>query len=161
MEKNFKRKSRIDNLSKEEFENIVNSSYSWRELCLNLGYNTHNAGVQRTIKSRLNFYGISVEHFNSSPVAKTVVKDPLKEVLILNPNAADNTIRKYYKQGQYTEYKCSICGLLPFWNGKELTLTLDHINGNHRDSRIENLRWVCPNCDRQLDTFAGRNHRTN
>ena len=62
-----------------------------------------------------------------------------------------------YIKGNYTPYKCSICGLEPFWNGKELTLTLDHINGINNDDRLENLRWVCPNCDRQLSTFSGKN----
>lgn len=36
-------------------------------------------------------------------------------------------------------------------------MTLDHINGNNTDDRLENLRWVCPNCDRQLDTFCSKN----
>ena len=51
----------------------------------------------------------------------------------------------------------SICGQLPIWNSKELTLTLDYINRNNKDNRLSNLSWVCPNCDRQLDTFAGKN----
>ena len=54
-------------------------------------------------------------------------------------------------------YKCSICGQEPFWNGKPLTLTLDHINGKNHDNELSNLRWVCPNCDRQLDTFGYKN----
>ncbi len=31
---------------------------------------------------------------------------------------------------------------------------MDHINGNPKDDRLENLRWVCPNCDRQLPTYS-------
>lgn len=40
---------------------------------------------------------------------------------------------------------------------KKLTLILDHINGHNNDNRLENLRWVCPNCDQQLNTSKGRN----
>ena len=67
------------------------------------------------------------------------------------------TLRRWYKKGNYTEYKCSICGLLPVWQNKELTLILDHINGLNNDDRLENLRWVCPNCNMQLPTTNGKN----
>jgi hypothetical protein len=40
--------------------------------------------------------------------------------------------------------------------GLPLVLQLDHINGVHNDNRIENLRWLCPNCHTQTHTFAGR-----
>ena len=66
-------------------------------------------------------------------------------------------MRKYYKRGEYSEYKCNICNLLPVWQGKELTLILDHINGNNKDHRLENLRWVCPNCNQQLETTGSKN----
>lgn len=66
-------------------------------------------------------------------------------------------MRRWYLKQEYTPYVCSICGQEPFWNGQPLSLTLDHINGNNKDDRIENLRWVCPNCDRQLPTFGSKN----
>ena len=41
--------------------------------------------------------------------------------------------------------------------GRPLTLTLDHINGDHNDNRIENLQFICPNCDSQQDTYCYKN----
>ena len=56
-------------------------------------------------------------------------------------------------------YLCGICGLGPEWNGMVLVLQIDHINGDSTDSRLENLRFLCPNCHSQTETFAGRNCR--
>lgn len=53
---------------------------------------------------------------------------------------------------------CSLCGLGTEWNGKQLTLQIDHIDGNSKDHRLENLRLICPNCHSQTETW-GRNKR--
>lgn len=80
-----------------------------------------------------------------------------KDIFIENSTICQATLRRYYLQGEYTPYECSICGQQPIWQNKELTLILDHINGTNTDDRLENLRWVCPNCNQQLDTTSGKN----
>jgi hypothetical protein len=52
---------------------------------------------------------------------------------------------------------CAICGTEDKWNGMSLAMIVDHINGDATDSRRENLRLVCPNCDSQLPTYKARN----
>ena len=52
---------------------------------------------------------------------------------------------------------CAICGIKDKWNGVTLVLIVDHIDGDASDSRRENLRLICPNCDSQLPTFKARN----
>jgi len=54
---------------------------------------------------------------------------------------------------------CSICNSLPIWQGRFLSLQVDHINGVNNDNRPENVRLVCPNCHSQTDTFAGKKHK--
>jgi protein-arginine kinase activator protein McsA len=38
-----------------------------------------------------------------------------------------------------------------------MSLILDHVNGDRRDNRLENLQVVCPNCAATLDTHCGMN----
>lgn len=45
--------------------------------------------------------------------------------------------------------RCASCGIGAVWEGKALVLQLDHVNGDWRDYRRENLRLLCPNCHLQ------------
>lgn len=52
------------------------------------------------------------------------------------------------------DYICADCGIGPSWNGKKLTIQVDHINGDRFDNTLSNLRFLCPNCHSQTDTFS-------
>lgn len=52
---------------------------------------------------------------------------------------------------------CDICRIPPEWNGEPLVMILDHIDGNAGNDKEDNLRFVCSNCDSQLDTYKSKN----
>lgn len=74
-----------------------------------------------------------------------------------NTKVSRGTIKRAILRRGLIENKCSCCGMLPFWNGKPLVFVLDHINGINNDNRLDNLRFVCSNCDSQLPTYKGKN----
>ena len=81
----------------------------------------------------------------------------LEEVAVENSTYNRSHLRKRLIRDGVIPYECQECGMGPEWRGKPLSLVLDHINGKNDDHRIENLRFLCPNCNSQTETFAGKN----
>lgn len=78
-------------------------------------------------------------------------------MMVENSDYRRSALRRRLIKEKILPYECAICQLEPRWKGKSLSFVLDHINGTHNDHRKENLRWLCPNCNSQTDTFSGRN----
>jgi len=79
-----------------------------------------------------------------------------EEVFVENSTYARHNIKRRLIKQKMIEYVCQDCGIDGNWNGKKLSLQLDHINGVNNDNRIENLRFLCPNCHSQTDNFSGK-----
>lgn len=52
--------------------------------------------------------------------------------------------------------KCSVCSITEY-NGLPIVLECDHIDGNHTNNSITNLRLICPNCHSQTITYKNKN----
>ena len=141
----------VDNFTKEELEQIVKNSHSYRDVIKKVGYTTVSGGNTKTVKSRIEKYGIDTSHFsNNGAMIRTE-----ENVFCKDSTAAQKVLRDWFKKGEYVPYQCDCCGISE-WQGKKLVLQLDHINGDNHDNRLENLRWLCPNCHSQTDTFCGK-----
>lgn len=142
----------MDTYTDEQFAEIVANSCSYADCLRNLGYQSNSGDSTNLLKEKINKLGISVEHFTSViPIKRTE-----ENVFCEHSTANQSTLRRFYKKYNPPTH-CMICGQNTIWNNQTLTLILDHINGTNDDDRIENLRWICPNCNSQLDTTNARN----
>jgi len=79
-----------------------------------------------------------------------------EEVFVENSTYARHNIKRRLIKQKMIEYVCQDCGIDGNWNGKKLSLQLDHTNGVNNDNRVENLRFLCPNCHSQTNNFSGK-----
>ncbi len=86
-----------------------------------------------------------------------IQRTPLIEILEgKHPFYGTSRLRKRLIYEGIKEHKCEECGIIN-WNGKDISLHLDHIDGDRTNHKIDNLRILCPNCHCQTDTFGSKN----
>lgn len=154
----MKRKYTDDDLIRE-----FSNASSIADLLRKLGIN-NSGGSAAVVKKYMLRLGLNPEEIkNKAGVGISKSCPPrwkLEDILVKNSSysigGTSSLKRRLLKEGLLGD-SCEICGCSSMWNGKSLVLVLDHINGNKRDNRLENLRLVCPNCNSQLSTFCGKN----
>lgn len=68
---------------------------------------------------------------------------------------SSRTLRRQYLEKR-DGYRCSVCNLTE-WCGAEIILEVDHVDGNHKNNKGVNLRFLCPNCHSQTPTYKALN----
>ena len=150
--------SKVYLVSDNDFIKIVKNSNSYSDCLRAIGLGTKGGSSTDVLKRRIAELNCDTSHFGKGTVKKNYqAKYDLDEILIENSNYANISSLKsrLIKEGRL-EYKCAFCGISE-WQGLPLSLHLDHKNGKNNDHRIENLRFLCPNCHSQTDTYAGKN----
>jgi hypothetical protein len=145
----------------QQFTDAVASSTSVSQVLTQLGLKPAGGNYQtvRTTVERLN---LSTDHWKGQAwnkgLSNPVSVRPTTDYLVLNgPAIKSYRLRDRLLRERILLNKCSECGIGSIWRTKNLRHHLDHINGNHFDNRLENLRLLCPNCHSQTDTYCGRN----
>ena len=142
-------------VSKEDIAKIVETSKSLSEVMRRLGYTANRGNSFKGLKKYLDECEIDYSRFTKdNPDNFSHPKNELEDILVSGCTYTNMTrLKKRILREGLLGDKCSICGIKE-WNGKPLVLQLDHINGDNRDNRIENLRLLCPNCHSQTETFC-------
>ena len=159
--KTRRKRSLVWTLPREQFELLVKKSKSIADICRELGFAV-TGKCHKLIKERIAAEQIDASHIPlgvhcniGRRFASTAV--PLESVMVENSFYDRKDLKRRVIAAGILKNECAICGQAPEWHGLKLVMVLDHINGVRNDSRKENLRLLCPNCNSQQSTFAGRN----
>jgi hypothetical protein len=143
---------------KENIEPLVLSSKNLTEILLKLNLCT-TGNSRETLKKYIKKYNLSTTHFvttiERNKINGKFKRIPINTILIENSQykTTSHLKNRLYDEG-LKERKCELCGQDENWHGKKMSLILDHINGINNDSRFENLRILCPNCNATLPTHC-------
>lgn len=147
------------NIDLEVIKETLNKSTSYSNALMLLGFAPRSNNL-KSLKKIISINSIIFKFIDRNDIfTKTNIYDcSLKK---FNSDLSRSVIKRYIISNNLIEYKCKICGNLGNYNRKPLVLQLDHINGICNDNRLDNLRFLCPNCHSQTDTFTGKLNKGN
>lgn len=149
--------------SKEDWQKIFDTSSSKRDVLRKIGLSM-SSGNYDTLNRIIKKFDIDETQLKQNlsnlnkQLSKKVAIEKTKEQLFVSltndSNIGRGKIKAHLIKHNLIKFECAECKLPPEWNNKKLELQLDHINGISTDNRIENLRFLCPNCHSQTETFC-------
>ena len=139
-------------MSSEKFATLVRNSNSVTDMLRKNGYNYRR--YNQIIRDRIKTDKVNTSHFGK----RRATHRSFKEIFCKESMASDNQLnKKKLLSLRIIEDICSNCGMM----GGDITLQIDHINGDSNDNRLENLRVLCPNCHALTGTYCGKNNAEN
>ena len=142
----------------EELKIAVTNSLSVASCLKKLGL-APKGGNYHTFKNLVQKHKIDISHFTGQAHMKGKTHShkltPLEMVLKKDNPYNSHKLRTRLIKEKIKDHKCEICQLKE-WQSNPIALELDHINGDHFDNRLENLRIICPNCHAQTEHYRGR-----
>lgn len=149
----------------DQFVEVVKNNYTVASCLSSLNLSPTGAnyrGFYRFQKEN----NIDISHFTGQGHLKgkthSYNRIPLSNILVKDYSYSSNRLRKRLISEGIKEHKCECCGLSE-WLGDPIPLELDHIDGDHYNNTLENLKILCPNCHAKTPTYRGRNvkHKNN
>ncbi|MEE1937900.1 HNH endonuclease [Streptomyces sp. TRM 70361] len=137
----------------------VSNSTSYADVMRSLGLPVNDASHRRVHRQVLRLE-LDTSHFKRRTRREIRPRRPNRvagEVLRVHPADAPRMnharLRRALEESG-VPYRCAGCGNPGKWRETVMTLHIDHVNGDWHDNRLENLRYLCPNCHAVTDTWC-------
>lgn len=115
-------------------------------------FHSRRVGRLSALVARVQRDNIDTSHWTGRYTSKNTASGRLKG----NLHTGSDHVKEFVLKRGFLKEECSICKLPPRWRGEHLTLHLDHIDGNKKNHEVENLRFLCPNCHQQTETWGAK-----
>lgn len=149
--------SKIHDMEKDELQSLVNSSTSLSDVLKKFDLDYTKPFYLNALRSKIEEFEIDLNTMEFNKRNDDRYGQLLNSEIFIEHSRVDRSnVRRRILRDNLLEYKCSECPIVDEYNGKKISLQLDHINGIRNDHRIENLRWLCPNCHSQQETSFGK-----
>ncbi|MFJ8050895.1 HNH endonuclease signature motif containing protein [Streptomyces luteogriseus] len=152
-------------IPESRLRDAVESSTSYADVMRGLGLDVDDTNHRR-VRRAASRLGLDTSHFQRKTWARPERPAPetiSHRVLIVLPPDAGRTNRSQLHRALAeigVPYACQTCGNRGEWLGQPITLQIDHVNGDWRDNRRENLRYLCPNCHALTETWCRQKEKT-
>lgn len=141
----------------DDVRHSVENALCMTDVLKGLGLSPHG-GNDRTIKRLIEEHNIDVSHFNVQQAVRRGKKLwTFEEVFVQGSKIPRPSLSRLVERFKVLPYQCAGCNNEGMWNGSKLRLTVDHIDGISDNNEVTNLRYLCPNCHSQTETFGGKN----